>query len=577
MSTVVEPSTLSAPAERLRGRLESSPLAGKVSVADSDMPTLEVGPENWLELARFLRDDPDSLYDLFLDIGGVDNLRRAGRKTRFESVAHLHSIARNEHVRVKVLLPDSENPTLPSVNDVWPAANWFEREAFDLYGFQFTGHPNLRRILCHDAFVGHPLRKDYPPGQRWYFGEGDLRWPSWASETDVRAGHFETQTISIGPSHPATHGIVHLIARMDGERIDRAETQIGYMHRCFEKMSETHTWNQVIPYTDRLNYVSAMINGVGYVRTVEKMLGIEVPRRGVLIRTILSEFSRIMDHCVNIGANLVDMGALTNFWYLFQNRENIYGLLEACCGARLTVSYVRVGGLAIDVPDDFVPRCRTLLESIPKFLGDVDRLVTNNRIIRNRFQGTGYVTREQAIAWGFTGPMLRASGVAYDVRRARPYDFYGDFDWDVPISTEGDNFARYLVRMEEMRQSLKIIRQALDVFPSSGPVNSDDWHVVLPPKDAVYHDMESLIYHFKLIMEGIKVPRGERYEWIEGANGELGYYAISEGGGGPYRLKVRPPCFPMMAAFEKIIEGGTISDAVATLGSLNIIAGELER
>ena len=251
-----------------------------------------------------------------------------------------------------------------------------------------------------------------------------------------------------------------------------------------------------------------MINGVGYVRTVEKMLGVEIPERGVLVRTILSEFSRIMDHCVNIGANLVDIGALTNFWYLYQPREKIYGLLEACCGARLTVSYVRVGGLAIDVPEDFVARCRALLESIPKFLDDVDRLVTNNRIARNRLQGTGVVTKEQAIAWGLTGPMLRASGVPYDVRRARPYDFYDRFDWDVAIATDGDNFARYLVRMEEMRQSLKIIRQALDIFPEKGPVNSDDWHVVLPPKDAVYHDMESLIYHFKLIMEGIRVPTG---------------------------------------------------------------------
>jgi NADH-quinone oxidoreductase subunit C/D len=429
----------------------------------------------------------------------------------------------------------------------------------------------------YPEFVGHPLRKDYAAGQRWFFAEEDLRMPEWASDTDERAGHFESSTISIGPSHPATHGIIHLIARLDGEKIARAETQIGYMHRCFEKMAETHTWNQVIPFCDRLNYVSAMINGVGYVRTVEKMLGIEVPERGRLVRTILSEFSRIMDHCVNIGTNLVDIGGLTNFWYLYQPRESIYGLLEACCGARLTVSYVRVGGLAIDVPADFVARCRALLESIPKFLDDVDRLVTRNKIVRNRFAGTGVVTREQALGFGFTGPVLRSTGVAYDVRRARPYDFYDRFDWDVAVATEGDNYARYLVRMEEMRQSLKIIRQALDVFPASGPVDSDDWHVVLPPKDAVYHDMESLIYHFKLIMEGIRVPAGERYEWIEGANGELGFYAVSEGGAGPYRLKPRPPCFPMMAAFEHLIVGSTISDAVATLGTLNVIAGELER
>ncbi len=495
--------------------------------------------------------------------------------SRFEAVVHLHSLSKNEHIRVRLPL-DAAQPSLPTVTDVYPAADWFEREAYDLFGFDIPGHPNLYRLLCHDAFVGHALRKDYAPGQRWFFAEEDMRTPEW-TRIEEKAGHFETQTISIGPSHPATHGIVHLIARLDGEKIVRAETNIGYLHRCFEKMAETHHWNQVIPYADRLNYVSAMINGVGFVRTAEKMLGVEIPERGRLVRTILSEFSRIMDHCVCIGANLVDIGALTNFIYLYQNRENIYDLLEACCGARLTVSYVRVGGLAIDVPDDFAARCRGLLESIPKLLADVEKLVDNNRIVRNRLSGTGIVTKEQAIGWGMTGPMLRASGVPYDVRRARPYDFYDRFDWDVPIATDGDNFSRYLVRMEEMRQSLKIIRQALDILPAQGPVSSDDWRVVLPPKDAVYHDMESLIYHFKLVMEGIRVPRGERYEWIEAANGELGFYAVSDGRGGPYRLKVRPPCFPNMAAFEKIVVGGTVSDAVATLGTLNIIAGELDR
>jgi NADH-quinone oxidoreductase subunit C/D len=575
--TVETEAALSPAAERVRERVAASPVAGRAEVLDRDLPTIEVAAADWPALARFLRDDPGCRYDLFLDLCGVDNLRRAGQKTRFEAVAHLHSLSRNEHVRVRVLLADAEKPRLPTVCDVYPASNWFEREAYDLYGFDVAGHPNLHRILCHDAFVGHPLRKDYAPGQRWFFAEEDIRMPEWSRHTEERAGHFETQTISIGPSHPATHGIIHLVARLDGEKIVRAETMIGYLHRCFEKMAETHHWNQIIPYTDRLNYVSAMLNGVGYVRTVEAMLGVEVPDRGRLARTVLSEFTRIMDHCVCIGANLVDIGALTNFIYLYQNRENIYDLLEACCGARLTVSYVRVGGLAVDVPDDFVPRCRALLESIPPFLDDVEKLVTNNRIVRNRLSGTGIVTKEQAIDWGMTGPMLRASGVPYDVRRARPYDFYDRFDWDVPIAQDGDNFARYLVRLEEMRQSLKIIRQALDIFPAKGPVNSDDWRVVLPPKDAVYHDMESLIYHFKLTMEGIRVPAGERYEWIEGGNGELGFYAVSDGRGGPYRLKVRPPCFPNMAAFEHIVVGGTVSDAIATLGTLNVIAGELDR
>ena len=491
---------------------------------------------------------------------------------------HLHSLSRNEHVRVRVGLPDADRPSLPSVTDVWPAANWFEREAFDLYGFDFPGHPNLQRILCHDAFVGHALRKDYAPGQRWFFAEEDLRMPEWSKETDVRAGHFETQTISIGPSHPATHGIIHLVARLDGERIVRAETMIGYLHRCFEKMAEKHHWNQVVPYCDRLNYVSSMINGVGYVRTVEKMLGIEVPDRGRLVRTILSEFSRIMDHCVCIGANLVDIGALTNFWYLYQNRENIYGLLEACCGARLTVSYVRVGGLAIDVPDDFVARSRGAARVDPE--ADRRHREAHHQQPDRPQPPRGHRHRHEGAGDRLGDDRTDAAGVGRAVRRAafpavrllRP----------VRLGRSHRAGRRQLRPLPRPPRGDAAVARRSSARPSTcsrrpEPVNSDDWRVVLPPKDAVYHDMESLIYHFKLTMEGIRVPAGERYEWIEGANGELGFYAVSDGRGGPYRLKVRPPCFPNLAAFEHIVVGGTISDAVATLGTLNVIAGELDR
>ena len=304
--------------------------------------------------------------------------------------------------------------------------------------------------------------------------------------------------------------------RVDGERIVAAESECGYLHRCFEKMSETHTWVQVIPYTDRLNYCSPMINGNGYVLAVEKMLGIDVPPRAKAARTVLNEFCRIMDHLVCIAANLVDLGALTNFWYAFQPREEIYGLLEACCGARLTSSYARIGGLAKDVPDNFVEWSRSLLPMIRDRIADVDGLITKNKIVWNRLRGTGVVSKEQALAWGFTGPCLRASGVAYDVRKDKPYEMYGDVDFDVPIATDGDNFARYLVRMEEMRQSMRIIEQILARFPK-GPINSDDYRVILPPKEMVYNEMEGLIYHFKLVFEGVKVPPGEIYSYTEGA------------------------------------------------------------
>jgi NADH dehydrogenase I D subunit len=387
---------------------------------------------------------------------------------------------------------------------------------------------------------------------------------------------FETMTLNFGPSHPTTHGTLRVVMRVDGERIVAAESECGYLHRCFEKMSESHTWVQVIPYTDRLNYCSPMINGNGYALAVEKMLGIDVPPRAKAVRTVLNEFSRIMDHLVCIGANLVDLGALTNFWYAFQPREEIYGLLEACCGARLTSSYARIGGLAKDVPDNFVEWSRSLLPTIRARVADIDGLITKNKIAWNRLRGTGVVTKEQALAWGFTGPCLRASGVPYDVRKDNPYEMYGDVDFDVPIATDGDNFARYIVRIEEIRQSMRIIEQILARFPK-GPVNTDDYRVILPPKEMVYNEMEGLIYHFKLVFEGAKVPAGEIYSYTEGANGELGFSLVSDGSGFPYRVKVRPPCFPLFAAFEKIIKGGMVSDAVATLGLLNIIAGELDR
>jgi NADH:ubiquinone oxidoreductase subunit D len=341
-------------------------------------------------------------------------------------------------------------------------------------------------------------------------------------------------------------------------------------------MSETHGWSQVIPYTDRLNYCSSHINGAGYALAVEKMMGIEAPPRAQAVHVILSELSRFMDHAVCLGAVLVDLGALTNFWYFFQTREEIYGLLEACAGGRLTVSYARIGGLAHDVPDDFGDRVRYLLGHMPKFVDDVETLITRNKIFRDRTEGVGAMSAEDAIAWGWTGPCLRASGVPYDVRKTNPYHGYEQYDFDVPVASTGDCYARYLVRIEEMRQSLRIVEQALNALPD-GPVITDNHRAALPPKEKVFSEMEALIWHFKLIYEGIKVPAGDAYSFTEGANGELGYYLVSDGGGKPYRIKVRPPCFAVYQAFPHLLEGHLLPDLVAILGSMNIIAGELDR
>jgi NADH-quinone oxidoreductase subunit C/D len=539
-----------------------------------DQPTWVVRRDVLAELARDLRDDPETRFDLLLDLCGVDY---PDRDERFEAVYHLYSLPRGERLRLKVPVAEAD-PSLPSLIGVWKAADWFEREAYDMFGLTFDGHPNLRRILTHEAFRGHALRKDYDSARRWILTEDKVYRPQpTAPPSDDPDDMFERMTINIGPSHPAMHGTFRVVAMLEGERIIASEVEIGYLHRCFEKMAETHTWQQVIPYTDRLNYCSSFINNVGYCRTVESMLGVEVPPKAVWARTILSEFSRIMDHCVCNGSSLVDAGALTNFFLLYQPREEIYGLLEACSGARLTVAYGRIGGLAADLPPDFEARCEKLLETIPPFIDDVDRLVTRNRIWLDRAVGVAAISAEDAVNWGWTGPCLRAAGVGYDVRRAHPYDLYDTVDWEVPVFTGGDVHDRYRVRMAEIRQSLGIIRQLLDRGRPEGPHIVDDPHIALPPKDAAYNQMEAMIYHFKLIMDGIQVPPGERYSMVEGANGELGFYIVSDGSGKPYRIKVRPPCFPIFSTFSQLIQDGTVSDAVVSLGGLNVIAGELDR
>jgi NADH-quinone oxidoreductase subunit C/D len=557
--------------------LERFPAGSVVPEEGLDQPTWIVNRDVLVDVCRTLRDDPETRFDLLSDLFGMDY---PDREERFEAVVHLHSLPRGARLRLKVPLPAAD-PRLPTLTPVWKGANWFERELYDMFGFQVEGHPNLSRILCHEAFQGHPLRKDYDPARRWILTEEEMYQPKFVylpgyeerSEDEM----FERMTVNIGPSHPAMHGTFRLMAVLDGETIVGSDVEIGYLHRCFEKMSETHTWQQVIPYTDRLNYCSSFINNVGYCRVVERMLGLEVPPRAVWARTILSEFSRIMDHCVANGSTLVDVGGLTNFWYLFQVREEIYGLLERCFGARLTVSGTRVGGLMADLPPDFMERSRRLLEYIPPRIADVETLADKNRIFMDRAVGVAAISGADAVNWSWTGPCLRAAGVAYDVRRAQPYDLYDTVDWEVPTLTGGDVYDRYRLRNLEIRQSLSIIRQLLDRGMPEGPIIVDDPHVALPPKDAAYNQMEAMIYHFKLIMDGIQVPAGERYGCVEGANGELGFYCVSDGGGKPYRVRVRPPCFPIFSTFPQLINGGSVSDAIATLGGLNVIAGELER
>ncbi len=386
-----------------------------------------------------------------------------------------------------------------------------------------------------------------------------------------------TININLGPSHPATHGTLRFSLEVEGEKIIKCVPEIGYLHRGFEKSSEKGTYTQVIPYTDRLNYCSAMINNVGYVLAVESLMDIKITERCRYLRVIISELSRIMDHLVCIGANAVDLGALTNFWYFFRLREDIYDILEPLCGSRLTTAYTRIGGLMRDAGADFKDAVMDLLnDKLPAALKDVDALLTRNKIFYERSKGIGVISAQDAAAYSITGPCLRACGTPYDVRKAAPYLGYDEFDFNIALDSGCDVYSRYLVRMQEMVESAKIVEQAIERLPE-GPVNCDDNYISMPEKNKVYTQMEALIRQFKLVIDGIRPPAGEAYSAVEGANGELGFYVVSDGGRSPYRVRVRPPCFPILSAFAKMVEGGLIADAISTLGSLNIIAGELDR
>jgi NADH-quinone oxidoreductase subunit C/D len=529
---------------------------------------ITVSRKAWVKAAALLRDHPELDYKLFLDLCAVDYLDKDEYPERFQVVLHAYSVSKKHHVRLKVGVPEAD-ATLETLVGVYKGANWFEREAFDLYGIVFKDHPHLVRILTHDEFVGHPMRKDYPTAQRHV----SKRAKEWLIKVPEGSDKI---IINIGPSHPAMHGTFRVQALMDGENIVDSEAEIGYMHRNFEKMAESRTYWQIIPYTDRLNYCSSFMNGHGWALAVEKLMNVPAPSRAEAVRVILSEFSRIMDHIVCIGANVVDLGGITPFFVMFRAREVIYDLLEACCGARLTVSYVRIGGLSHDVPEDFEARCRQAIDSVNEVWDQCNRLLTRNIIFTKRFRDIGFMSKEDALSWGWVGPCLRGSGVAYDVRKDHPYSGYEQYDFDVPVGTVGDCYDRYLVRMEEMKQSLRIIEQALARLPK-GPYITDDRTVALPPKSEVYSNIESLMNHFKLVYDGILPPPGEVYGYTEGANGELGYYIVSDGTKHPWRVKVRPPCFNIYQPFTEMIKGGLLADAVAIIGGLNVVAGELDR
>jgi NADH-quinone oxidoreductase subunit C/D len=542
-----------------------------------DTPLYKIPSQDILQIITYIKETLD--YTFLLDIAGIDYLSYKDHSgVRFAVVYLFRHKDFGQTIALQTAIDDTE-VGVQSITALYKSADWLEREVWDQYGINFSGHPLLKRVLNHMEFTGHPLRKDYPITKGQYCTSTQDMMDEMApllKERNLDMDKDNLMILNLGPSHPASHGTIRTIVALDGEKIKCGASEIGYLHRGFEKSCENHTYNQIVPYTDRLNYCSAIMNNIAYVKTVEDMLGVTLPERGIFIRVIISELSRVIDHLVCLAAALLDMGAQTNYWYLFNPRNDAYDFLSKLTGARLTNSYMRVGGMTHDLHKGWEDELQSVLKKIEKGIDQSLIMVEKNRIFHDRTQNVGAISAEDAISFGYTGPNLRAAGVPYDLRFDKPYDMYDQFDFELVVGSTGDTYDRFMVRFYEMVESIKIIRQAVKNIPG-GAINVDDHKIILPKKDKVYTSIEGVMNQFKLVFEGIKVPKQTYYGAYEAANGELGFTILSDGSGTPYRVKVRPPSFLHMQSYPKIIENYQIGDAILTLSSLNIIAGEMDR
>lgn len=567
-----------------------------VSVREDQMRgdlSVQVSAEGLSEVAQFLHDDPGLAFDHITDICSADY---PDDLERFEVIYHFLSLPTGTRIRVKARVPE-ENPSIASVSHIWKGANFLEREVFDLMGIRFEGHPDLRRILLPEDFdEGYPLRKDFPAeGKGWRsnfdflpkldepvsaWNEADIpedqRHVFMAGDSPESSKRTTELLLNMGPQHPATHGVLRVVLELDGERVAKATPDLGYLHRGVEKLAEGLTYMQILPHTDRLDYVCAMTNNYAYVRAVEKLIGMTVPERAEYIRTIVAEMQRILGHLFWLGTQALDIGAMTVFFWTFREREVLLDLFEKLCGARLTYNYYRIGGVDSDFTPEIIEGLKGFLKSFPQHIHEYDVLLQRNRIWVARTKGVAVISGEDAINFGLTGPVLRGSGVAYDVRKLEPYGAYDKVDWEVPIGKDGDTYDRYWIRIEEMHQSARIIQQCLDQLPD-GPVIGDNPQIIPPPKPKVMRDMESLIHHFIIFTHGFKPPKGETYCATEVPKGELGFFLISDGGPRPYRMKIRSPSFVHMGAFDHMARGYLIADIVTIFGTYDIVMGECDR
>ncbi|MEP5763800.1 MAG: NADH-quinone oxidoreductase subunit C/D [Halieaceae bacterium] len=548
-------------------------------------PTLWVGEQHLLSVLEFLKPHYPMLYDLFAIDERLREHRDGQPDADFTVVYHLLSLAPVAEFRVKLAV--LEPAEVPTAIGLWPNADWYEREAWDMFGLRFRGHPNLRRILLPPTWEGHALRKEHPAratemepfslsAERQDYEQEALRFrpEEWGM---ARASEdAEYMFLNLGPNHPSVHGVFRIALQLDGEVVIDAVPDIGYHHRGAEKMGERQSWHSYIPYTDRIDYLGGVMNNLAYVQSVEALAGIEVPPRAKVIRIMLSEFFRISSHLVFYGTFAQDVGQMSPVFYMFADRERLFGIIEAITGGRMHPAWFRIGGVCQDLPEGWDKMVLEFIDALPARLDHYDKMAMQNSILKQRTVGIGSYSPQEAIDWGITGPSLRATGVDFDLRRDRPYGGYEQFEFDVPIAHGGDSYDRAVVRIEEIRQSLHIIRQCLENMPE-GPYKSEHKLTTPPPKDATLQDIETLIHHFLNVSWGPVIPAGEASVLVEATKGVNSYHLVSDGGTTSYRTRIRTPSFPALQQIPLISRGLMIPDLIAIIASIDFVMADVDR
>jgi NADH-quinone oxidoreductase subunit C/D len=555
-----------------------------------DIPTAWVSRDRIEEILRHLKTDVAQPYRMLYDLTVTDERMRSYREGLpsgdFSVLYHLLSFERNEDIRIKVML-EGGYPSLPTVTNIWPAANWYEREAWDMFGVTFTGHPDLRRILMPATWKGHPLRKDHPARatdmgvfelsvDKENKEEEALRFNSGAGRMKQADQDTEFMFLNLGPQHPGTHGLLRVVLQLDGETIVDAVPDIGFHHRGAEKMGERQTWHTFIPFTDRVDYLGGVMNNLPYVLGVEKLAGIEVPDRVKVIRVMMAELFRIASHLVFYGTFAQDVGALSPVFYTFNDRERIFDIVAAICGARMHPGWFRIGGVAQDLPDGWDGLFREFIRYFPRRLKEYETIIMKNSIFRMRTRGIGSYSLDEAIEWGVTGPGLRACGLEWDLRKKQPYSGYEQFEFDIPTGRHGDCYDRCAVRVEEMRQSLRIIEQCVENMPA-GPYKAMHPLTTPPLKEHTMHDIETLIDHFLQVSWGPVIPHGEAFSRVEATKGMNSYSLVSDGNTMPYRVRIRTPSFAHLQMIPLLSRGLMIPDLMAIIGSIDFVLADVDR